>query len=328
MAESLLYKLVKNGLEEGVSVDTNRFKEVYRSKYGKVRIYRVLSVSKESKEWVADPANRICDSPGSWFCRGQYPPVLEKILKEKKNFRQLEDFNAKSDVDSEYQKDYFENLVGGKDRPRPPVEAKKKIAKPLTKEDIEEMNKDWKNDYQTTVIWKLISGGHLDKLKELLGKIPSAAHVRSEDGRGPMWWAYEYGRDDIIDVLKSRGVSDMRKDSDGKTPIDLYAKSEQDDAKAEETSDESEHAEESSEESEQAEESSEQAEGSSEQAEESSEQAEESSEQAEESSEQAEESSERAEESSEQAEETSEENSEQVEEETSEQAEETEQESE
>ena len=33
---------------------------------------QVLNVSQESKAWVADPANRICDAPGSWYCVGQW----------------------------------------------------------------------------------------------------------------------------------------------------------------------------------------------------------------------------------------------------------------
>lgn len=65
----------------------NRFKEVYKSKHGKVRIYKVLSVSKESKEWV--PNNRACDAPGSWYCQGQYPPGLQKVLKDKRDFKQV-----------------------------------------------------------------------------------------------------------------------------------------------------------------------------------------------------------------------------------------------
>lgn len=64
-----------------------RFKEVYQSKHGKVRIYKIMSVSKDSKEWV--PKNRLCDAPGSWYCPGQYPPGLQKVLKEKKDFRQV-----------------------------------------------------------------------------------------------------------------------------------------------------------------------------------------------------------------------------------------------
>ncbi|GAX74108.1 hypothetical protein CEUSTIGMA_g1557.t1 [Chlamydomonas eustigma] len=76
MAASLLYKLVMNGKRPGVTVDDTLFREVYQSKYGMVRIYKVLKVSKKSKAWLADPTNRLCDAPGSWYCPGQYPPDL------------------------------------------------------------------------------------------------------------------------------------------------------------------------------------------------------------------------------------------------------------
>jgi dolichyl-diphosphooligosaccharide--protein glycosyltransferase len=81
MAQSLLYKLVSF---EG-KVSEERFQEVYTSKYRKVRIYKVVNVSEKSKRWLADPANRLCDAPGSWYCPGQYPPALAKftgIIKE------------------------------------------------------------------------------------------------------------------------------------------------------------------------------------------------------------------------------------------------------
>ena len=55
MAESLLYKLHGHGQSPGVAVDPQRFREVFTSKYNKVRIYKVLKVSKKSKEWVANP---------------------------------------------------------------------------------------------------------------------------------------------------------------------------------------------------------------------------------------------------------------------------------
>ncbi len=109
MRESLLYKLHSHGKQPGVVADPNRFREKYTSKYGKCRVFKVLSVSEESKKWVADPKNKKCDAPGSWFCPGQYPPGMQKILKEKRDFSQLEDFN-KGESDSEYQKRYFENL--------------------------------------------------------------------------------------------------------------------------------------------------------------------------------------------------------------------------
>ncbi|KAH3763341.1 Dolichyl-diphosphooligosaccharide--protein glycosyltransferase subunit stt3 [Pelomyxa schiedti] len=77
MANSLLYKMHEHG-NHGVQVDPKLFREAYRTKYGLVRIFEVLNISRKSKRWAADPANRICDAPGSWYCTGQYPPEFLK----------------------------------------------------------------------------------------------------------------------------------------------------------------------------------------------------------------------------------------------------------
>jgi len=106
MMNSLVFNLVRMELSQD---HTKMFKEVYSTKYRKVRIYKILGVDKESKAWVADPDNRVCDVKGGWYCRGQYPPALDKILKVKKDFVQLEDFNKK-DHDAEYQQKYFESM--------------------------------------------------------------------------------------------------------------------------------------------------------------------------------------------------------------------------
>ena len=63
----------------GVSINPKLFQEVHSSKYGLVRVYKVLNISQESRTWLADPANRNCDAPGSWYCVGQYPPALDKF---------------------------------------------------------------------------------------------------------------------------------------------------------------------------------------------------------------------------------------------------------
>jgi len=83
MANSLLYKMTMNNIAPGVRVNTSFYEEVYTSTYQKVRIYKVLKVSQQSKAWVADPANRICDPPGSWQCSGQYPPAIQSMLPDR-----------------------------------------------------------------------------------------------------------------------------------------------------------------------------------------------------------------------------------------------------
>jgi len=93
MAKSLLYKAVMHNLAPGVKLNSSLFQEVHTTKRGKMRVYKVMNVSQESKDWIADPKNRVCDAPGSWYCVGQYPPALEKLIAKRKNFAQVEDFN-------------------------------------------------------------------------------------------------------------------------------------------------------------------------------------------------------------------------------------------
>jgi len=93
MARSLLYKLCQHNVSPGVKVNEKLFKEVHTTKHGLMRVYQVMNVSQESKDWVADPKNRVCDAPGSWYCVGQYPPALEKLVAKRRNFAQIEDFN-------------------------------------------------------------------------------------------------------------------------------------------------------------------------------------------------------------------------------------------
>mmetsp|Transcript_129957 Transcript_129957/g.404220 ORF Transcript_129957/g.404220 Transcript_129957/m.404220 type:complete len:159 (+) Transcript_129957:207-683(+) len=115
MAESLLWKLHSHNQRKGVRVNPKMFKEVYTSKYKLVRIFKVLNISEESKAWAADPANWKCDAPGSWYCEGAYPPEFSKLIEQRKAFKQLEDFNARSSGDKdaeEYQKQYHAGLSG------------------------------------------------------------------------------------------------------------------------------------------------------------------------------------------------------------------------
>merc|ERR1712190_675040 len=97
MARSLLYKLVMHKLVPAVKVSEHLFKEVHTTEHGLMRVYQVINISQESKDWVADPKNRICDAPGSWYCVGQYPPALDKLIAKRRSFSQVEDFNKKGE---------------------------------------------------------------------------------------------------------------------------------------------------------------------------------------------------------------------------------------
>merc|ERR1719238_945541 len=112
MKKSLLYNLVSNG-EHGAKAHPQLFQEVHTTKYGLMRVYKVMNVSEESKAWIADPKNRICDAPGSWYCVGQYPPALEKLIAKRRNFAQLEDFNKEKDERAKkYQEEYMKRMAG------------------------------------------------------------------------------------------------------------------------------------------------------------------------------------------------------------------------
>mmetsp|Transcript_17659 Transcript_17659/g.25169 ORF Transcript_17659/g.25169 Transcript_17659/m.25169 type:complete len:955 (-) Transcript_17659:1129-3993(-) len=242
MAASLLFKLHSHNLHPNVQVDPNRFKEVFRSKYGKVRIYKILGVSRESKEWVANSSNRICDVEGGWYCRGQYPPALQEVLRSKKDFSQLEDFNkkVKDEEDDEYLKQYFEDLANPdqakkrahkseEQRRRQQESADKKDGNPpsrptarkLSPEEIAEIYNTYVDSEDTTRMWKLISTNNVEEISDWLEHDPKMAFLRSADGRGPMWWAYEFRNEPIVKLLIKHGVSYKDADKYGKTPLDM-----------------------------------------------------------------------------------------------------------
>lgn len=57
----------------------------------------MLNISQESRDWLADPSNRLCDRPGSWYCPGQYPPGLP--LSVPKTHRHVDYDNPESYVE-------------------------------------------------------------------------------------------------------------------------------------------------------------------------------------------------------------------------------------
>ncbi|EPY19546.1 dolichyl-diphosphooligosaccharide--protein glycosyltransferase [Strigomonas culicis] len=106
MRASLLYNLHEHNRTEGVSVDPSLFQEVHQSKYGLVRIYKVMNVSEASRAWVADRQNHVCSAPpDTWICPGQFPPApeIQAMLRKRINFKQLEDFGHDKKKDAYYQ---------------------------------------------------------------------------------------------------------------------------------------------------------------------------------------------------------------------------------
>ena len=156
-----------------------------------------------------DPANRKCDVPGSWFCPGQYPPGLNKVLASKMDFRQLGDFNRKSEGgdNDEYTKQYFANLNDPENARRRALQRELDSAQKASpsgapetatavpkldiaqwREQAELLYHSLQDSEQATLFWEYINAGRVSDIQEWLAVEPWWAFLRSADGRGPMWW--------------------------------------------------------------------------------------------------------------------------------------------
>ena len=62
----------------------------------------------------------------------------------------------------------------------------------------------------------------LDSAIKASEKEPEVVHIRSGDGRGPLWWAYEHKNKKIVKLLKKHGADKNALDSEGKKPKDMF----------------------------------------------------------------------------------------------------------
>ena len=76
----------------------------------------------------------------------------------------------------------------------------------------------WSDTELTTNMWGIISSGDKIELAELLESNGDVATIRSGDGRGPLWWAYEYEQPEMVKMLVDAGANEAEMDGDGKTP--------------------------------------------------------------------------------------------------------------
>ena len=79
----------------------------------------------------------------------------------------------------------------------------------------------WEDSETLSMMWSASSRRNTEALSDLLSADTDAAFYRSSDGRGPLFWAYEFGHREAIDILEGLGVDPLAKDADGKTPKQL-----------------------------------------------------------------------------------------------------------
>jgi hypothetical protein len=75
---------------------------------------------------------------------------------------------------------------------------------------------------ELTNMWSAISSKQIDRLFDTLVAKHDNALQRSADGRGPLFWAYEFKSPDALALLKSLGVDEDAQDLDGKAPTDFF----------------------------------------------------------------------------------------------------------
>ena len=121
----------------------------------------------------------------------------------------------------------------------PPDQIKKKEGAKPELEDRDEKSKEnnktggnyvlprakWGKEHKVllTRTWEAIYRDDYDALSALVAREKALVHARSEDGRGPLFWAYEYGRQTMVTLLLKAGANPTAKDASGKTAPETVA---------------------------------------------------------------------------------------------------------
>mmetsp|Transcript_3236 Transcript_3236/g.9197 ORF Transcript_3236/g.9197 Transcript_3236/m.9197 type:complete len:156 (-) Transcript_3236:2057-2524(-) len=74
---------------------------------------------------------------------------------------------------------------------------------------------------EKSAVWQAVSRGDSRYVLMVIKEQPCAAQMRAHDGRGPLFWAYEFGNLRLVAKLIARGADENAKDDEGNTPADL-----------------------------------------------------------------------------------------------------------
>lgn len=73
-----------------------------------------------------------------------------------------------------------------------------------------------------TALWQATSSGSTEGFINQLIQNREYAQHRATDGRGPMFWAYEFKNVDTLALLMHLGASSEQEDVDGKKPTEFF----------------------------------------------------------------------------------------------------------
>jgi hypothetical protein len=79
----------------------------------------------------------------------------------------------------------------------------------------------WEDSEILSTMWSACSRRDSGAIANILKEDQSLAFARAADGRGALWWAYEFGHKDAIMMLESLGASPLSEDASGQTPKQL-----------------------------------------------------------------------------------------------------------
>jgi hypothetical protein len=91
-------------------------------------------------------------------------------------------------------------------------------------QEVPEEEIEWADTSTTSQFHNIISSGNIDAFVSLLKLEPESAKVRSADGRGPLFWAFEYNMLDMQSLLIQHGADADAKDARGQSPAVLPKK--------------------------------------------------------------------------------------------------------
>jgi len=79
------------------------------------------------------------------------------------------------------------------------------------------LDPSWQDTEMTTRLYNVITKNENQELQSILDEDNARSHLRSADGRGPLFWAHEANNEEAIEMLKKAGASEDWQDADGKT---------------------------------------------------------------------------------------------------------------